>query len=169
MSTWPRARRRLAGIAIAAAVLTGAAGAVLGGADWAGRAAAGYVAVAVVALFVPAAITVQVIGGQALAAMLLLDPAGPPPLAVVLVVGGVVATAELLGAVARMHAPLEGGSRDDARATGRAALVGAGAFGAVLLVGAVPGPTGLTAIVLSAAACGGLALLLVRGGFRMGS
>ena len=71
-----------------------------------------------------------------------------------------VPAAELLAVVGRMDAP---GARDpgaDVRRAGVATVVAAVAFGAVALVGRLPGPTGLLAIVLASAACAGLAIVL---------
>jgi peptidoglycan/LPS O-acetylase OafA/YrhL len=73
-----------------------------------------------------------------------------------------VATAELLAGAARLNMPIERDGREDLRRAGLAAVAGAGVFGAVALVGTLPGPTGLVAVALASGACIVLALLLVR-------
>jgi hypothetical protein len=157
---WP-ARRRLALMAVATAALTAAAVAALGASDTHALAAGLYMLVAVAAVFLPDAIPVQVIGGQLLAASLLVG--GSVDLLLLLpVVAGVVATAELLAVVGRMDAPGERDPRADVRRAGGATGLAAAVFGAVALVGRVPGPTGLLAVVLASAACAGLAIVLAR-------
>lgn len=162
MTTWRPARRRLAAIAVLTSVLTGAAGAALGLSDSHAYLAGAYVAITVVALFHPAAITGQVIGGQLLAGSVLLGQDGLARLWLVPVVASVVATAELLAIVARLDTPLEPDVGDDLRRAEHAAVIGGGVFGAVVLLGGLPGPTGLAAIALAAGACVALAILLAR-------
>jgi hypothetical protein len=164
MITWWPTRRRLAVIAVGTAVLTGAAAAWLGGAAWHVDYAAVYVAVALSALLSPAAITLQVIAGQVLAASVLLRPDGPaPPLLLVPVVAGVVLTAELLGLVARLDTPLRPRPAPELPRMGLSALIGGGVYAAVSLAGGLSGPTGLLAVALGGGACVVLAVVLARG------
>ena len=159
--TWWPARRRLSLLAIATATMTGVAAVMLGGST---DLAATYFLVALVALLSPAAIAIQVVAGQVLVGSLLMAGGRTDPLALVLVFASVVATAELLAEVARMDTPFESDPRGDLRQAGLATVIGGGAFGAVVLVGDVPGPTGVLAVALASGACVVLARLLVRGG-----
>lgn len=158
---WP-GRRRLAIVAATVTVLTAVLYILLGGAAAHLDLAAIYVLVAMGALFSPAAVTAQVIAGQALAGSLLTSPQGPRPLLLVPVLAGVVATAELLAAVARLDASVERSATEGLGRMGAAAVVGAGVYAAVALVGDLPGPTGLLAVVLASGAFAGAAWLLVR-------
>ena len=133
-----RTRRRLGGFAVIAATLTAVAGAVLG----APAAAAVWAGIAVVALSRPGWIPIQVLSGQAMAAGLLLRPDGPGPLLVMAIIAGVIATAELLAAVARQATPLVRDSGGELRRAGMAAATGAVIFGVVFLLADFPGPTG---------------------------
>lgn len=162
-SWWP-ARRHTAALAVLTASLAGAAGAALGTSDGYLYGAAIYVAVTVVALFVPAGITAQVVGGQVLVGSLLLGQAGVRPLLLLPLVAGVVVTAELLGVAARLATLVERDPRDDLQRAGIATLVGAGAFGVAAMAGGLPGPSGLLAVALASGACAVLAAVLVRGG-----
>lgn len=163
MSAWPSGRRRLALVTLATALLTAVGVAAWGGAVWHAYYAVLYVLLTAAALLSPAAVILQVLAGQALAASLLLQPAGPSPLLMVPIVAAVVLTAELLGSVARLTGPVP---RWHAPALlpeiGRSVLVGAGAYVAVALGAALPGPTGLVAVALGAAACSAIALMLLR-------
>jgi hypothetical protein len=160
-NTWWPARRRFAAMAVVTATLTGVGGALLAGSGWQDRLAAVYVLLAVVALFSPAAIAVQVIAGQVLLGSLLVAREGLAPSFLLPVVAGVVVTAELLATVARLDAPVEGDSRKDLRRAGLAAVVGCSAYSVVALVGGVRGPTGVVAVTLASAACVVLAGTLV--------
>lgn len=91
-----------------------------------------------------------------------LEPGGS--VGVLPIVGGGVATAELLAVVARLDVPIERNPGDAVRRVGLAAVIGGGVFGVVALAGGLPGPTGLVAIAVSARACIVLARLLVRVG-----
>jgi hypothetical protein len=122
----------------------------------------GYLALVVLALFVPPAVTAQVVGGQTLMAGLLVGPEGPAPLLLVPAVFGVVVTAEMLADVARMDTPFESHPRHDLLRSGVSALIGGGVFAAVALVGTLPGPEGIGAVVLASGICVVLALVLVR-------
>lgn len=162
MTTWWPARRRLAALVVLMAALTGAAGAALGTSDWHVHGAGVYVVIAVVALFFSGGITVQVIGGQVLAGSLLSGLDGTSALLLLPMVAGVVFTAELLGVVARLDTPLERDPTGDLQGAALATVIGGGVFGAVVLIGDLPGPTGLTAIALASGACGLLAILLAK-------
>jgi hypothetical protein len=151
MITWSPARVRLACFAVLVAILTAAVLAGLQGSGSLGAIA--YVVIAALALFLPAAITLQVVGGQLLVARLVVGPNDPSLLLLVLAVAGVVATAELLAVVARLDMPLRRDSGDALPRTGYAAAIGGGIFGAVTLLSGLPGPTGLVAVVLASGAC----------------
>lgn len=159
-------RAGIAATALVVAAVTGAAGAVLGGSAWHAYGAAGYVAMAVLAVFNPGAIALQVVAGQALAGGILLGPDAPPALALLPIVPAVLVTAELLATATRWHRPPGRDPADALRRVGLAALVGGGGFAAVLLAGGVSGPSGIVAVAVASAACIGLAVLLVRRGAR---
>ena len=153
MSTWWPARQRLAVLAILSASLTAAFVVRSAEAPWAGEGAVVYLMVSALAVFFPAAIAAQVIGGQLLLGALLLAPNGPGYLILVPAVATVIVTAELLAAVARMDTPTGGDPGDALPRTGVAALVGGGVFLAVGLLSALPGPRGLIALVVASGAC----------------
>ena len=161
MNTWWPARQGLAAFAVFAAILTGTFGAALGGSGGHAFLAGAYVVAAAVALFYPAAIAVQVIGGQVLLGSLLVGSEGTAPLLLVPAVAGVVVTAELLAVVARLDTQLERDPGDDLPRAGLAAVIGGAVFGAVVLVSGFPGPIGLVAVGLASGACVVLATLLV--------
>lgn len=152
--------RRLGGAALIAAVLTAAAGAAYGGSVWHLYGAAAYVAVALAALSAPPLITVQVIAGQLLVASLLLRPVAPPFPVLLTMVTTVVATAELLALVARIRTSVDFGPGEEVHRVARSAVVGGVVFGLVVLLGRVPGPTGIAAIGLASAACIIIAVVL---------
>jgi hypothetical protein len=154
-ATWSPARIRLAALAVLTSMATAALVAALG----AGRPASVglYVLVTVTALVLPAAVTVQVVVGQALVGQLLLGTGGADLLFAVPALAGVVAAAELLAVVARLDPPLRRGPVGALTRVGMAAAGGAAVFGVVLLMTGLPGPTGLLAVVLAAGACGVLA------------
>lgn len=162
MTTWWPARRRVAALAVLMAALTGAAGAALGASDGHVYGAGAYVVIVMVALFYSGGITAQVIGGQVLAGSLLSGLDGPATLILLPVLASVVLTAELLGIVARLDTPLEREPTRDVQGAALATVIGGGVFAAVVLVGDLPGPTGLTAIALASGACGLLAILLAK-------
>jgi hypothetical protein len=74
----------------------------------------------------------------------------------------VVLTAELTGVVARLAMPIERDPGDDLRVTPLLAVVGGGVFGAVVLIAALPGPSGLAATALAAGACVALAVRMAE-------
>jgi hypothetical protein len=149
-----------AALAILIASGTAAAGA-WGGSGWHLYGAGAYVAVTVLALFAPAAITLQVIGGQVLIAGLLFAPGDASPLLLVPLVIAVVATAELLALVARLRTSVDRDPRPDLRRAGIGALLAGSAFGIVVTVGALPGPAGLLSVALASIACVMLAATLI--------
>jgi len=153
MRNWSGARIRVAAAAVLVSAATGAVTVGVGGSTEQFYGAGLYVAVAALAAFMPPVIAIQVVGGQALVASLLMSQGGWTLLLLVPSVAGVVATAELLAVVARLDSPIWRESGHTVSAAGRAAVMGAGVFGAVALVGAIPGPTGLLAVVLASGAC----------------
>jgi hypothetical protein len=166
-SAWGPVRQRIAALAILTAALTGVGGAVLGGSAWHLYGAGVYVAIAIAALFSHTWIAVQVIAGQLIAGSLLLGQRAHSPLLVLPVVASVIATTELLALVARADARLERDPFRDVATAWIAACAGAAISGAILLVAAVPGPTGLLAIGLASGACVGLGIVLVGSSRRM--
>lgn len=166
MSPWPRVRRSVAVLAFSAAVLTGFVAASLDGGLGLGLGAAVYVVVAAVAVFSPRAIAIQVVGGQALAAGVLLGPAGAGFVAVLPLVVGVVVTAELLGAVARLGITPERDPKTELRRSGIAGLLGGATFGLVALLIGLERPGGLTGLALAGGGCFLLAALLIRNARR---
>lgn len=161
MTTGASTRRRLGALAMLTATLTAAAGATLGGSGGHLYGAGAYLVIAVAALFSPAAIAGQVIVGQVLVGSVLLAREGPGLLPLLPMVAGVVVTAELLAVVARVDTPLERDPAGDLHRAGRAAVVGGGVFGVVMLVGELPGPTGLAALALASGACVAVAVVFV--------
>ena len=157
---WPQ-RRLMGGLAVLVAALTGTGMAILDGGEGHLRGGALYTLTAVLGLAYPPAIAAQVIVGQAMAATLLLGPEAPPLVTLLPAVVGVVATAELLALSARLGSPVERSPGPDLRRSLAATAIGAAVFGAVLLAGALPGPSGLAAVTLAAAALTGLAVVLV--------
>jgi hypothetical protein len=119
-----------------------------------------YVATVAAAIYSPAWITVQVIGGQIMAASLLLGPGAMRPVAGIPIIAAVIATAELLAAAARLDTPFARANGGEVRRTTLAAAIGGAVFGAVALAGGVPGPTGLIAVTIASAGCLFLGLLL---------
>jgi hypothetical protein len=160
MSTWRPARQGLAVAGLLVAALTSVFLVWLGETGWHVLGAWTYLMIAALAVLSPAGIAVQVVWGQALVGSLLVAPGGPSALWLGPGVAGVILTAELLAAVARMDTPIESDPRDDLPRAVTAALIGVAVFGAVTLAGAIPGPTGLAAIVLAAGACAVLGALL---------
>jgi hypothetical protein len=156
---WGPARRRLAITAVLTAVATAAFGAALGGTGRHAVGAVGFTAIAVAALFRPVWITGLVVTGQLMALGLLAG--GAAPFAVLPVVAGVIASAELLAAAARLDSPGERIPVGEFQRAALAAALGAAVFAAVALAAALPGPTGLLAVGLASAACVALAILLV--------
>ena len=158
--TWWPARRRFALLALLTGALTAALVARMGGPDWHVDLALVYVSVVGLALFSPAAIALQVIAGQVAVASVLVGRDSAVALLLVPALAGVVATAELLALVARLDSPVERRPRGELRRASVAVVVGSGVYAAIALAAPVPGPTGLVAVGLAAAACALLAALL---------
>jgi hypothetical protein len=168
--TWWPARQRVAAAAVLLALLTAAAAVglgdptLIGGVPLRGLPTFGavtYVATVVLALFVPGAMIAQVAIGMALAGSMLLSQS-LSPLGLLPLVAGVVATAELLGVAARLDTPGERNPRGELRRAAGATGIAAAVYAVVLLVGGVPGPAGLLAIVVASGTCAGIAFLLLR-------
>lgn len=157
---WSPARIRIGALAVASSIVTCAllVGATDGYALFSGVTL--YLAVTLVALIYPAAITAQVVLGQLLLAGLLLRGGEASVLFAAVGIATVLVTAELLAVVARHDTPLDVRSRRAIPRAGTAATIGAAAFGAAVLVDALPGPTGITAVVLAVLACVALARTL---------
>lgn len=124
--------------------------------------AAIYVLTALLALFFPAAIAVQVILGQALVGALLVGLSPPLVPALVLLVAGVILNAEVLAVVARMDTSIDSDPREDLPRAGQAALIGGCVFGVALVLTRIPGPTGLMAVLLASLAVMGLAAMMAE-------
>jgi len=154
-------RGRLRAIAVTVSVVTATVGAALGGTTGHVVLAVALVASTIAALRAPAWIAVQVVAGQLLAARLLLGTVGITALHVLPLVAGVIATAELLAATARMDTPVERAPGSGLRGAAFAAVLGAAVFGAVALTASLPGPSGMLAVGIASAACVVLAILLV--------
>jgi len=163
-SVWSPLRLRLALLAVATAVLTSLFMMAVDGPGSIGFGVVGYLVVTAVAIFAPAALTLQVLGGQGLALLLLLGPEGVDPLVLMPAIAGVVVTAELLAAVARLDSPVPRELEGTAREVGLAAGLAAGVFGALALVAFLPGISGLLPVAVASAALFALALRMVRKG-----
>lgn len=175
-ASWSGARGRFAVLAVVTAAVTGSLLSALGGAGVLGYRSAAYLAVTGLALFAPAAITAQVIGGVALAGAAVLGPAaavlGPSAaglggpgaglLSLVPAVAGITLGAELLAVVARLDTPVHREPERALRGASVAALLAAGVYGAVAIVAQGPGFGGLLAVATAAGACLLLALRLAR-------
>lgn len=160
--TWSGARMRVAGYAVATValtatiVLTSPVGAALG------YGLAGYAALAGLAIFVPAAITPQVISGQLLAGALWLQGGEGAAVSALLVIGSVVATAELLAEEARLDSPLGRRPTGTLGRAGAASAIASVVFGLLAFVGELPAMTGLVSVAVGAAVCAWVAVGFVR-------
>lgn len=159
--TWPSPRRGAAALAVTTAFVTAAAILAFAGDESWSLGPALYLFVTVCALVFPAAIAVQVVGGQVLVWGLLSSSPDFAPLSALPVVVGIILTAELLAIVARLDTPLLPASAGSFADVGKAALIGGFAFAVVVLAGAMPGPGGLAAVIVASAACAGIANLLL--------
>jgi len=168
---WPTARRSTAALAAASGAATGvvaflvcdlladdgeqALAAVLG---------IGHVLVTLWVVFNPRSLAMQVILGSLLAATPLVAGDGNgAALGMVPIVTGVVATSELLGLSGRLGMVVARDPTTDRTQVLLTTLGAATASSMTVGVGVLAGPGGLVAVVLGAAACAGLALLLVQG------
>lgn len=159
MRNWWPARRQAAALAVVAILATAAVSVAYGVIP--GYAAV-YVAIALYGIGSAAAIPVQVLAGCALVGALLIGPIGAAPLTLLPLVVGVVGTAELLAVVARLDAPIERPAGDLLLRAGAGAGVAGLLYGAIALVGTLPGPRGSAAVALGSAAALLAALLLAR-------
>lgn len=163
LGDWSLDRVRLAVLALAAALATGAVLAVVdpeGGFGWGGLL---YLGVTSLALFFPAGVAAQVVLGQILIASLLIGGEGIDLVLLLPAMAGVVATAELLAVVARLDTPVRRDAEGTLRGASAAAALGGGVFLVVGLSGAIPGPAGLLGVLLASGACVLLATRLVGG------
>lgn len=159
MTNWWPVRVQAAALTVVALLATCAVAVALGVLP--GYAAA-YLLIGLYGLGSPAAIPVQVVAGTSLIGALLVGPIGAAPLSLVPLVVGVVATAELLGVVARLDAPIRRPAGDLLlRAGGSAAAAGL-VYTAIVLIGSVRGPSGSVAVALGSAAAFLAALTLAR-------
>lgn len=158
---WWSARLRFAGLAVLTSLLTASLLVALGGLGQSPGTGL-YVIITFGALFFPGGIAVQVVLGQLLIGRLMLGPGAVDPLVAGVALAGVICGAELLSVVARLDTPLRRDPAGVLPRTGMAAAGGAGIFAVVLLVAGLPGPTGLLAVVVAAAACAFMAARLIR-------
>ena len=159
LTVWPRSRQGLAAAALAAAVATSTGAALYADNPWTTVAALAHVVAAVWALADVRAVATQVGTGVAMAATALIDAEGTAIGAVVLILG-VVGTAELLAAADRLGMIVERDPGPELRRVGVAVAVAAVAAGVTLAAGALTGPPGLFAPALAALGCLVLAVAL---------
>ena len=157
----PNARTRLIAAALLLAVATGVVALSLGATPNHAWGAFGYVAVVGFAVLAPGAIWAQVLAGQLLAGGLLLGPQALPWWIVAPIVASVIATAEMLGVVARLDSVVPRDPTDDLRRAGQATVVGGAVFAVVAFAGVLPGPPGILAVALASAASVAVAALLL--------
>jgi hypothetical protein len=170
LTLWPPGRLGVALLAVIAAASTAVVG-VLAGPDWAAIVGGIHITATVVAVVAPATLPAQVAAGVVLAWSLFAETGGSTTLetgravALVAIVVGVIATAELLGLAAQMGIVVP---RRPAPGLARVALTVAAALGVAvvtLVVGRIEGPRGLVATLLAVvASLGFVALVLHRGG-----
>lgn len=162
MTLWPQPRRRVLAIIVLVTAATVAYGIALGGDDvpWFPAVAAAYLVATAVAAGSPPAIGVQVAAGFGLVWSALQGLQGAAVLALVPLVVGVVATAELLGLLAMV---VERTTRPDLRRLTVTVSVTTVISAVTLSAGLLDLPGGLMGIVLAAGACVVLAVLLVGG------
>ena len=136
---------------------------------WHAAGAAAYVALAVLALRSPNALTALVAGGLLLSGSLLIADDGPNLFAVLIMLMSVVATAELLGVAALLATPVERDARNDLRRAAIAVTIAGAAFGVMMLVSVLPVRSvlwsGIPAIAIASGACVLLAIVLVSSRF----
>jgi hypothetical protein len=155
---WGPQRRRLAAAALATTAATVSVSIALGGSL---QYAAVWCALAITALVFPSWITGHVLGGLAIAASHLLG-AAEPPLFLLPIVAGIIASTELLAATARLDSPVAREPRGEVSRSAVAAAIGATVYGLVAFSSGLPGPPGIAGVGLAAAACLALAIVLVR-------
>lgn len=110
-----------------------------------------YVAAGTAALVRPIAVTIQTVLGMGLAASLILSGRADP-LFIVPVVAGTILAAELLGHYWTESLPFKPERHSSAAAAVGPVLVAGGVYALVLMAGSLPGPTGMGAVLLAAAA-----------------
>jgi len=136
---------------------------------WHVAGAAVYVALAVLALRSPNALTALVAGGLLLSGSLLIADDGPNLFAVLIMLMSVVATAEMLGVAALLATPVERDARNDLRRAAIAVTIAGAAFGVMMLVSVLPVRSvlwsGIPAIAIASGACVLLAIVLVSSRF----
>lgn len=152
LSLWPQARRGMAAAALACAVSTGVAGALLGDHAWTTLAAVAQVVATLWALADPRVLAAQVGAGVALAWSLVPGSQGTV-VAVVGVVVGVVATSELLGAAGRLGMVVERDPAPEVRRAGVGVVIAMATSAATLAAGALAGPSGLLATAVAGLGC----------------
>ena len=159
---WTRPARTvlaLGAVSVAAATAQGLA--TVAGPTFDTRLPGLYVLSAILAVFVPRAILVQVVLGQAMLAAVLSGPDTGSWVVFSAALGGVVLTAELLGVAARMAGAVARDTAADVRRVVGATAVAVFVLGSVLLTTRLPGPDGLVGILVAAVALVGVALALV--------
>jgi hypothetical protein len=160
VTLWPPGRQAVAAVAVLAALLTSVGGAALGADQRAHTLAVAHLALAGLAIRRPPAVAGQVAAGVVLA-WLVLPGTDSPNAAVVPVMTGVVATAELLGLTARLGTVLASDPVPGLRRAAVAAVGSAAVTGAAVAAGALAGVGGLLATVVACLAC--LALIALVG------
>jgi hypothetical protein len=164
-TVWPRPRRRARALTYLVALITAVYGGSFGGDDaaWLPLVALVYFVATAIASSSPSTIAGQVITGFGLAWGALQQLEGIAVLALVPLMVGVVATAELLGVVARLGIVVERAAGPDLRrlpaAVGLTAVISA----TTLSIGVLDVPGGFTGTLLAAGACVVLAVVLVGG------
>jgi hypothetical protein len=151
-TVWPPWRQAVAAAAIVAAALTGLAGAALGNGGWAETLAAAHLAATAAVLRRPTLAGVQVAVGVGLAWLTLPGSDDPNP-AVVPVITGVVATAELLGLSARLGTVVSADAVPGLLRVGVTAIGAAAVSGLVVAMGGLGDMGGLPATAVAAGAC----------------
>ena len=159
LSLWSPARQGLAAAALAAALVTSAAGATYAGRSEVTIAALVHVVAAAWALSDTRAIATQVGAGVVMAWLSTVGAEGTA-VGVGVVVVGVVATSELLAAAGRHRMVVERDPAPEIRRVGIAAVVAAATSGVSLAAGALAGPPALVATAVAALGCSVLAVAL---------
>lgn len=162
---WSRPRRHAQALTYLVALITAIYGASFGGDDvaWLPLVALAYLVATAIASSSPSAIAGQVVAGFGLAWGALQQLDGIAVLALVPLMVGVVATAELLGVVARLGIVVERAAGPDLRRLPAAAGLTAVISATTLSIGLLDVPGGFTGTLLAAGACVVLAAVLVGG------
>lgn len=160
VTVWPPARRAVAALAVLTALLVVVVGALVGGAaadPWVRIATVAHLVAAAWAVTDARAVAVQVAAGVA-ACWALLVGADGTVVAVVVLVAGVVVTAELLGASHRLGMVVERDPRPEAVRVAIAGALALATSALSLASSALPGPGGAVATGLALVALGLLAV-----------